>query len=192
MAEFLEQKCHVADTMSKKSRDEVDEDERRRRVIADANRIVSGKWQPNYSRNMVGWGAACFDELQNQNGYRKNDIWGVTCRELIILHDLFFLGTIRSMTEFNAIISSRLVRGQRLIINHSSSRFLSLPLDRSIFKISLLVPSCFIVIVHRCLQETVYVYVYIYIYMCVYTCIDCIYIYIYIRLLVSFLILFVN
>ncbi|XP_076226618.1 uncharacterized protein LOC116427791 isoform X20 [Nomia melanderi] len=41
MAEFLEQKCHVADTMSKKSRDEVDEDERRRRVIADANRIVS-------------------------------------------------------------------------------------------------------------------------------------------------------
>ncbi|XP_078037593.1 uncharacterized protein LOC144470402 isoform X2 [Augochlora pura] len=41
MAEFLEQKCHVADTMSKKSRDEVDEDERRRRVIADASRIVA-------------------------------------------------------------------------------------------------------------------------------------------------------
>lgn len=44
MAEFLEQKCHVADTMSKKSRDELDdEDKRRQRVIADANRIVSGK-----------------------------------------------------------------------------------------------------------------------------------------------------
>ncbi|XP_054002809.1 ankyrin-3-like isoform X13 [Hylaeus anthracinus] len=40
MAEFLEKKCHVADTMSKKSRDELDEDEKRQRVIADANKIV--------------------------------------------------------------------------------------------------------------------------------------------------------
>ncbi|XP_048261568.1 ankyrin-3 isoform X24 [Bombus terrestris] len=42
MAEFLEHKCHVADTMSKKSRDEVDDkDKKRQRVIADANKIVS-------------------------------------------------------------------------------------------------------------------------------------------------------
>ncbi|XP_046140908.1 ankyrin-3-like isoform X13 [Osmia bicornis bicornis] len=42
MADFLEHKCHVSDTMSKKSRDEIDdEDKKRQRVIADANRIVS-------------------------------------------------------------------------------------------------------------------------------------------------------
>ncbi|XP_076752691.1 uncharacterized protein LOC143424501 isoform X1 [Xylocopa sonorina] len=42
MADFLEHKCHVADTMSKKSRDELDDkDKKRQRVIADANRIVS-------------------------------------------------------------------------------------------------------------------------------------------------------
>lgn len=44
MADFLEHKCHVTDTMSKKSRDKLDdEDIRRQRVIADANKIVSGK-----------------------------------------------------------------------------------------------------------------------------------------------------
>ncbi|XP_076296315.1 uncharacterized protein LOC143216793 isoform X5 [Lasioglossum baleicum] len=44
MADFLEQKCRVADVMSKKSRDEVDEDredERRQRVASQANQIVS-------------------------------------------------------------------------------------------------------------------------------------------------------
>ncbi|KAK2586999.1 hypothetical protein KPH14_010970 [Odynerus spinipes] len=43
MADFLEHKCHVTDTMSKKSCDEPeDEDKKRQRVIADANKIVSG------------------------------------------------------------------------------------------------------------------------------------------------------
>lgn len=45
MADYLKQKCHVADTMSKKSRDELDDmDKKRQKVIADANKIVSGKW----------------------------------------------------------------------------------------------------------------------------------------------------
>ena len=44
MADFLEHKCHVADTMSKKLRDELDDkDKKRQRVIEDANKIVSGK-----------------------------------------------------------------------------------------------------------------------------------------------------
>jgi len=44
MADYLKQKCHVADTMSKKSRDELDDmDKKRQKVIADANKIVSGK-----------------------------------------------------------------------------------------------------------------------------------------------------
>lgn len=44
MADFIEHKCHVTDTMSKKSRDEIDDEEKKRqRVIADANKIVSGK-----------------------------------------------------------------------------------------------------------------------------------------------------
>lgn len=44
MADFLEHKCHVSDTMSKKLRDELDDkDKKRQRVIADANKIVSGK-----------------------------------------------------------------------------------------------------------------------------------------------------
>ncbi|XP_050450700.1 uncharacterized protein LOC126851115 isoform X21 [Cataglyphis hispanica] len=43
MADYLEQKCHMADTMSKKSRDELDDlDKKRQKVIADANKIVSG------------------------------------------------------------------------------------------------------------------------------------------------------
>ncbi|XP_072750226.1 uncharacterized protein [Anoplolepis gracilipes] len=42
MADYLEQKCHAADTMSKKSRDELDDlDKKRQKVIADANKIVS-------------------------------------------------------------------------------------------------------------------------------------------------------
>nr|XP_050866517.1 ankyrin-2-like isoform X19 [Vespula vulgaris] len=42
MADFIEHKCHVTDTMSKKSRDELDDEEKKRqRVIADANKIVS-------------------------------------------------------------------------------------------------------------------------------------------------------
>ncbi|XP_006619672.1 ankyrin-3-like isoform X1 [Apis dorsata] len=42
MADFLEHKCHVSDTMSKKLRDELDDkDKKRQRVIADANKIVS-------------------------------------------------------------------------------------------------------------------------------------------------------
>lgn len=44
MADFLEHKCYVSDTMSKKLRDELDDkDKKRQRVIADANKIVSGK-----------------------------------------------------------------------------------------------------------------------------------------------------
>lgn len=44
MADYLEQKCHTTDTMSKKSRDELDDlDKKRQKVIADANKIVSGK-----------------------------------------------------------------------------------------------------------------------------------------------------
>lgn len=44
MADFIEHKCHVTDTMSKKSRDELDDEEKKRqRVIADANKLVSGK-----------------------------------------------------------------------------------------------------------------------------------------------------
>ena len=45
MADYLEHKCHTTDTMSKKSRDEVDDPEKKRqKAIADANKIVSGKW----------------------------------------------------------------------------------------------------------------------------------------------------
>lgn len=44
MADYLEHKCHTADMMSKKSRDEVDDAEKKRqKAIADANKIVSGK-----------------------------------------------------------------------------------------------------------------------------------------------------
>lgn len=44
MAEFLEHKCHVTDTMSKRIRDEADDDNKnRQKVIEDANRLVSGK-----------------------------------------------------------------------------------------------------------------------------------------------------
>lgn len=44
MADFIEHKCHVTDTMSKKSRDEPDDDLiKRQRVLEDANKIVSGK-----------------------------------------------------------------------------------------------------------------------------------------------------
>lgn len=44
MADYLEQKCHATDTMSKMSRDELDDlDRKRQKVIADANKIVSGK-----------------------------------------------------------------------------------------------------------------------------------------------------
>lgn len=44
MADFLEHKCHASDTMSKKSRDELDDpDKKRQKAIADANKIVSGK-----------------------------------------------------------------------------------------------------------------------------------------------------
>lgn len=44
MAEFLEYKCHVTDTMTKRTRDETDDDNKnRQRVIEDANRLVSGK-----------------------------------------------------------------------------------------------------------------------------------------------------
>lgn len=44
MADYLEHKCHAADTMSKKSRDELDDpDKKRQKAIADANKIVSGK-----------------------------------------------------------------------------------------------------------------------------------------------------
>ncbi|KAK0094455.1 hypothetical protein PV326_010824, partial [Microctonus aethiopoides] len=43
MAEFLEYKCHVTDTMTKRTRDETDDDNKnRQRVIEDANRLVSG------------------------------------------------------------------------------------------------------------------------------------------------------
>jgi len=44
MADYLEHKCHTADTMNKKSRDELDDPEKKRqKAIADANKIVSGK-----------------------------------------------------------------------------------------------------------------------------------------------------
>ncbi|XP_036146496.1 ankyrin-3 isoform X15 [Monomorium pharaonis] len=42
MADYLEHKCHTTDTMSKKSRDELDDPEKiRQKAIADANKIVS-------------------------------------------------------------------------------------------------------------------------------------------------------
>ncbi|XP_067209228.1 ankyrin-3 isoform X13 [Linepithema humile] len=42
MADYLEHKCHVSDSMSKKSRDELDDpDKKRQKAIADANKIVS-------------------------------------------------------------------------------------------------------------------------------------------------------
>ncbi|KAL0125581.1 hypothetical protein PUN28_004590 [Cardiocondyla obscurior] len=42
MADYLEHKCHTTDTMSKKSRDELDDPEKKRqKAIADANKIVS-------------------------------------------------------------------------------------------------------------------------------------------------------
>lgn len=44
MADYLEHKCHTVDTMNKKSRDELDDPEKKRqKAIADANKIVSGK-----------------------------------------------------------------------------------------------------------------------------------------------------
>lgn len=44
MADFLEHKYHTVDMMSKKSRDELDDpDKKRQKVVADANKIVSGK-----------------------------------------------------------------------------------------------------------------------------------------------------
>lgn len=44
MAEFLEQKYHVNDTMMKKTRDEIDDDNKNRQwVIEDANRLVAGE-----------------------------------------------------------------------------------------------------------------------------------------------------
>lgn len=44
MAEFLEHKSHTSDTMVKKSRDEIDdENKKRQKVLADANKIVSGE-----------------------------------------------------------------------------------------------------------------------------------------------------
>lgn len=44
MAEFLQHKYHVTDTMTKKTRDEVDDDNKnRQRVIEDANRLVTGE-----------------------------------------------------------------------------------------------------------------------------------------------------
>ena len=44
MADFIENKFKNADSMTIKSRDEVDEDNKKRqRVLADANKIVSGK-----------------------------------------------------------------------------------------------------------------------------------------------------
>lgn len=45
MAEFIEHKYHTSDTMVKKSRDEIDdENKKRQKVLADANKIVSGKY----------------------------------------------------------------------------------------------------------------------------------------------------
>ncbi|XP_048513287.1 ankyrin-3-like isoform X21 [Athalia rosae] len=42
MADFLAHKCHVSDTMTKKSKDDNDDDNiKRQRVIADANKLVS-------------------------------------------------------------------------------------------------------------------------------------------------------
>lgn len=44
MADFIEHKFHTTDTMVKKSRDEIDDDNKKRqRVLEDANKIVSGK-----------------------------------------------------------------------------------------------------------------------------------------------------
>ena len=44
MADFIQQKYHTSDTMMKKSREEIDEDNKKRqKVIEDANRIVSGE-----------------------------------------------------------------------------------------------------------------------------------------------------
>lgn len=58
MADFLEHKCHASDTMSKKSRDELDDpDKKRQKAIADANKIVSGKLFEKRFEWMVGWGA---------------------------------------------------------------------------------------------------------------------------------------
>jgi len=58
MADYLEHKCHTADTMNKKSRDELDDPEKKRqKAIADANKIVSGKWAWKRLEWMVGWGA---------------------------------------------------------------------------------------------------------------------------------------
>lgn len=45
MAEFIEHKCHVTDTMVKKSKDDSDDDNiKRQRVIADANKLVFGEY----------------------------------------------------------------------------------------------------------------------------------------------------
>lgn len=66
MADFLEHKCHVSDTMSKKLRDELDDkDKKRQRVIADANKIVSGKWFENFFKNVMGWGAVLWLAIEN-------------------------------------------------------------------------------------------------------------------------------
>lgn len=44
MADFIEHKYHTSDTVVKKTRDEIDDDNKKRqRVLADANKIVSGK-----------------------------------------------------------------------------------------------------------------------------------------------------
>ncbi|XP_011305414.1 ankyrin-2 isoform X4 [Fopius arisanus] len=46
MADFLEHKCHKTDTMTKRIRDEADDDNRnRQKIIEDANRLVTGVLQ---------------------------------------------------------------------------------------------------------------------------------------------------
>lgn len=44
MADYIEHKCHVSDTMTKKSKDDADDDNiKRQKVIEDANKLVSGE-----------------------------------------------------------------------------------------------------------------------------------------------------
>ncbi|XP_046435899.1 microtubule-associated protein futsch-like isoform X19 [Neodiprion fabricii] len=66
MADFVEYKCHISDTMTKRSKDDADDDNiKRQRVIEDANKIVSGVIQDaerKKERLAEGWSVVNDDD----------------------------------------------------------------------------------------------------------------------------------
>uniref|UniRef100_A0ABD2WV26 Death domain-containing protein n=1 Tax=Trichogramma kaykai TaxID=54128 RepID=A0ABD2WV26_9HYME len=84
MADFIEHKLHVSETMVKNSREDIDDDNKKRqRVLEDANRIVSGvKQDAEKEMNKLakeGWSVVSDDEekklneVQNALSLKKSD-----------------------------------------------------------------------------------------------------------------------